>query len=375
MKVALYKVHKWVGLGLGVLLLLQATTGLMMAHKEALAAWFGSEGLVDVSAEHQPLDQIIAAVHDAKPGYRFDRIIYRDNPALPLVARINPPDGGKFHVALIDPVKAQVLSSGPMWQYPLQLAERVHVALLSGTIGHYILLIEAIGLMFMGISGLIVWWPRKNRFRKALVIHWKSSPLRVIRDIHVVPGALTAVLMLFAGLTGAMLIADDALKAAVSTVAPLKAPIKLDFPVVDQPDEMISWQQAKDRLFEQFPDGHLRQLRFWGRDGRILATVMVAQNALNPRAHHIAAVDRWLDETTIYADGNQLPSGSAFIEWVLPLHTGEAWGGLRPVMMSILGLSLAGMCITGFWMWLKKRRPKRRQSAVTNRPVPDSGPG
>jgi uncharacterized iron-regulated membrane protein len=362
MKVTLYKIHKWVGLALGVLLLLQALTGLLMAHKESLSLWFGGDRIADSGAPHQPLDRIISVVRDQSPGYRFDRIIYREDPALPLIARIVPPDGGTFHIAMIDPTVPAVLSSGPLTHYPLQLAERLHVSLLSGDIGHNILLFEGIALVFMGVSGLIVWWPRKNKFRKALTIKWKSKSLPLLRDLHMVPGALTAVLMLLAGLTGAMLIADPVVKAAVSAVAPVKPEIHLDLKDVENKEAVISWQEAFDRLHQKLPDGRLRQLRFMGGGDRLLGTVMVAEDAVNPRAHHIAAVDRWVDETIVFADGNDLPSGSAFMEWLLPLHTGEAFGPLRGTLMTILGLSLGGMSITGFMVWWKKR-PRRRPQA------------
>ena len=40
MKTTLYKIHKWVGLGLGILLLTQAVTGLLLTHKNALRSMF-----------------------------------------------------------------------------------------------------------------------------------------------------------------------------------------------------------------------------------------------------------------------------------------------------------------------------------------------
>ncbi len=361
MKTTLYKIHKWVGLGLGILFLMQAVTGLLLTHKNALRSMFEEGAGIDVSQPHQPLDQLIDVVASAFPDYRLERIIYAEDPSLPLIARILPRDGGNYKIVTLDPVSAQIISSGSLWSFPLQLSERIHVALVTGGIGHNILLFEGIALVFMSVSGLIVWWPRKNKFAKALVIHWGSSSLRLIRDIHAVPGALTAVLMFLAGLTGAMIIGDDYVKPVVAAMAPVGPDYKLELAETNVSVPEITWQRAFDRLKERLPDGRLRQLRFRGEDGRVLATVMVAQNALNPRAHHIAAVDRWTDQVMVLSDGNNLLAGDAILEWLLPLHTGEAFGPLRSILMTILGLALAGMAVTGLMLWLQKR-PKKKST-------------
>lgn len=359
MKTTVYKIHKWVGLALGVLLFLQAVTGLTMAHKEALMGLFGPQ--VEPAAPHRPLDDIVGVLKTTYPEGRLERLTYFRDQSLPVIARIYPRDSLVFQVAVVDPTRAKILSAGPYWQYPLVLMERVHVSLLAGETGHAILLTEALALVFMAISGLVVWWPRNRKFAKALVIHWKSAPLRLLRDIHVVPGAVMAVLMCVAGLTGAAIIADPLVKSAVSLVAPV-APesegLHLAAPRSAAPE--MSWQQAADQLRARFPDGRLRQFRFLAKDDRVLGAVMVATRAANPRAHHVGFVDRFNKDLVVTADGNALLSGDAFVEWMLPLHTGEAFGPLRPLLMTLLGLSLAGMTVTGFLMWVKKRRPARR---------------
>tara|TARA_B100001939_G_scaffold300374_1_gene276289 strand:+ start:511 stop:1641 length:1131 start_codon:yes stop_codon:yes gene_type:complete len=363
MKKTLYKIHKWVGLSLGVLLLLQAVTGLMMAHKNGLRSLFEKGAGIDASLPHVPLDHIVGAITTALPEYRLERLVYAEDPSLPLIARVFPNGGGKFHVVTVDPTDGEIISSGSLWESPLQLAERIHVSLLSGDLGHNILLLEAIALVFMAVSGLVVWWPRKGKFAKALIVHWRAPSIILLRDLHLVPGALTAILMFLAGLTGALIIADPLVKPVVAAVAPVNPEIRLQLADLEQPETELSWQEALDRLKERLPDGRLRQLRFWGGEGRVLAAVMVAEDAFNPRAHHIAAVDRWTDDVMVFADGNALPAGDAFLEWLLPLHTGEAFGPLRPVLMTILGFSLAGMSITGLWLWIKKR-PRSRKKVV-----------
>lgn len=371
MKRILYKVHKWVGLSVGALLLSQAITGLMMVHKERLMTLFGPT--INAALPHRPLDRIIGVIHEALPDGRLERIVYYGEPSLPLVARIYPPDSWAFHVMLIDPAVPDVISEGPFWQYPLQFVERLHVSLLADNVGHIILFIEALALVFMAASGLFVWWPGRRRLRKALCIHWRSTPWRRMRDLHTVPGALTAVLMLVAGLTGAAVVADPITRAIVSIFAPVSSEALPRLAEVREPEAIMSWEKAFDKLRRRFPDGRLRQLRFVGNSGRVLGTVMVAESSNNPRAHDIALVDRWSGELQVLADGNELHGGDAFLAWILPLHTGEVYGPLRAVPMTILGLSLAGMTVTGLLMWIRKRAPQRRRARVTAQAAQERG--
>lgn len=364
MNKTLYKLHRWIGLTLGLLLLVQSLTGLILTHKEPLAYWFGDAVRADYGRP-AALDRIVASIHAARPGDRIERIIYPQHYDLPLTVRTVSPGKSDFDVVTIDPATAHILSSGSLGQSPLQFAERVHVALLTGASGKVILFIEAVGLLFMAITGLILWWPRARRFIAALTVHWRGPSLRLLRDLHVVPGALTAILIMASALTGMALVAPALLRPVVSAIATVSPRVEAEWPEIDRPANVLSWQDALDRLKTRFPDGKLRQIRLAGDGDRILGVVMIAENAVNPRAHHIGYVDRWSGKLTVMADGNHLPSGDAVLAWPLAIHTGEAYGPLRGTLMTLMGATLFSMVVTGAWLWLRKRRPRKKSAAPT----------
>lgn len=360
MNKTLYKLHRWTGLTVGALLLVQAFTGLMLTHKEPLAHWFG-DAVRGGDAPRAGLDRIIANVRAVRPDGRIDRIIYPQEHDLPLIARIVPPGSSDFDIVTVDPVDARVIDSGPLWRFPLQLFERIHVALLMGDTGKIILFLEAAGLLFMAITGLILWWPRAGRFVASLTVHWRGPSLRILRDLHVVPGVLTFLFIIASAFTGASLVAPYLLRPVVAAVATVAPKVEAEWSEIDRPATILSWQDALDRLKARFPDGKLRQIRFAGKDDRILGVVMIAEDAVNPRAHNIGYVDRWTGTLTVMSDGNRLASGDAILAWPLPIHTGEAYGPLRGLVMTIMGVTLFSMAVTGIWLWLRKRRPNRKR--------------
>ena len=103
----------------------------------------------------------------------------------------------------------------------------------------------------------------------------------------------------------------------------------------------------------------LRQIRFVDPDGRLVGVVMEARNVLNPRAHHLAAVDRADGRMTVWEDGDHQLKGDAILAWLLPIHTGEVLGWARTTAMSLIALTLALLTITGVWMWAVKPRRRR----------------
>ncbi len=355
-KPVLILIHRWVGLVLALLLLLQAGTGLLLVHKEAL------EPLVTPSVRVVPgpkadLDRILASVNGARPDLTLDRIYTPQRPDRALTARMLDAKR-RITILIVDPSSARVISTGPIQHYPLQLSERLHVTLMQGAMGQVVLLIEGLGLLFMAVSGLIVWWPRIRTFRQALTVHWNAGNRRRWYDLHLVPGALASVFVAMSAFTGVGIIADPIVKAVVGAVAPVSPELALpDMPKLAPGHQLASAQSAMDALWTRFPDARLRQIRFFAQE-RLVGVVMESGQSLNPRSHHLAAVDRAVGKVIVWEDGDKPLAGDAALAWLLPTHTGEIYGPVRGVLMSVVALTLLLLTVSGVWLWISK--PRRR---------------
>jgi uncharacterized iron-regulated membrane protein len=49
-------------------------------------------------------------------------------------------------------------------------------------------------------------------------------------------------------------------------------------------------------------------------------------------------------------------AGDVFMQWLLPLHTGNIIGLAGRILVSLLGLAVAALSVTGVAIWLRKRR-------------------
>ncbi len=359
-----YKLHKWSGLTLAILLFLQGLTGLILSYRDSLQA-LGHPAAYGASKVTVSFDQIAQNLSTTFRDHKIDRVVYPHNETGILVARAYNRDG-LLEIAHLHPTTGETLSVGPVWQYPVQLADRLHVSLTLGQTGHLVLLIEAVCLLMMVVTGLIVWWPGLRKLHKGFRIKWTAPAPRLLRELHIVPGVIIAPFLAISALTGALMIAEPVVKSTVAVFAPVDPDLSIDLSPTDQSTPTITWQAALDLLRQRFPDGMVRQARFFGPEQRLFGVIMVAQDASNPRAHHMAGVDRLTGELIVFADANQAPAGQAFIDWLLPLHSGEAYGILRPIIMTVLGVGLMGLAVTGVVTWFNKRpRAKRKAEPFT----------
>src|SRR5690606_5058776 len=66
-------------------------------------------------------------------------------------------------------------------------------------------------------------------------------------------------------------------------------------------------------------------------------------------------------------------AGDVYIGWQFPLHTGEAFGAPGRTAIFIAGLLPALFSVTGVYLWLANRRPRRRSFSTTQKSQRPSG--
>lgn len=346
--------HRWAGLAVGVLFLIQAASGILWSNQEALGAVFHPEALVASAQRHASLDAVFSAIARREPTARLDRIVFPSDSRLALTAWVTTGDG-QTSILLVDPGEARILSSGPLAAYPEQLAERVHGSLLIGPAGHWVLFGEGLLLVGLAASGLVLWWPGRARLAAALTFHPKGPPRRTLRESHLIPGAGMAGLFLIIGCTGALMAAEPVTASLVACFAPLGPDVQPALPPIPARSPTITAQQAFDRLRARFPSARLVKVRTQGQGDRLVAALFVDPRSANPMAYDMAAIDRATGALTVLADAAHSQRGDAAIAWLTPVHNGAIYGPFRPLVATGGGLALIAMVLTGLANWLARR--------------------
>src|SRR3990167_303592 len=163
------KVHRWLGLSLGIVLLVAAATGsaMLMAY---------------------PLDKALNA-----PLFRAPNASEVDYPAV--VTRLKANTGPGASLTLRPP-----RSEGESLQANVRGGWSGTIFMDPAT-GKAVLTLAAFAYVLMLVSGIYLWWP--VRWSQAFTIRWTASRLRTWFDWHRVTGAVLGMLVLISVVSGA----------------------------------------------------------------------------------------------------------------------------------------------------------------------------
>lgn len=341
----LLRLHRWVALVFAPLLFLQAITGTLLLFREPLEQLMEPAATVRTSAAVASLSTLVKEAGEAAgSGYRVTRIIPPATMRETAFVHLMEADGITYRYAAIDPGTGRALAVGSIWRFPLEAALQLHHRLVDGRFGMAIVLLNAVALISMTATGMLYWWPGRQRIAKALAVR-PEAPARVrLRQWHRSIGVIVLPLMLFSATTGALLIVPDLLApSAPAAVAPPS-------PGAVQVDEALARAKAV------FPHADIRDIRFPPGD-------RMDVNFYAPR-YNSQAIDMVSVRLSDGALLKRVPAESNPALWikVLPLHSGTALGLPGRIFLGIEGLVLMILAVTGPLMWRQARRAKRRKA-------------
>lgn len=348
-KTALFRIHKYCGLAAALVLLVQAITGMALVYGADIAQWLDPAGLVrNTAGSDASPGQLLAAAEANYPGFRVQRLVYPAQPDATYFVHMADARGARRYVSL-DPGNAEILRDGSVWSFPVEAALLFHDQLMAGKFGMALVTLAGFVLLCLGISGMIVWWPKRGRIRKSLAIQWHLKARLVLRQLHRSTGVVVAIILGFSTVTGLfmsipMLIEEspEALPRVGRSIAPA-----------------IDGALALAR--REFPGHAVRDIRM---PGPRRLNVFFNAPERNSRAVHLVSIDLPAHRVTMvrHARAHKEP-------WViaLPLHTGQALGAAGRVLILLGGFALALLAASGPILWYQASRMKRRAPA---RPAP-----
>ena len=196
------KLHLWLGLGSGLIVLVVALTGCIFVFHDEIKDLTRDYRKVnpqnEVFATPSLLQQKMKSLYpEAVPGM----VVYqgRDRSAFVLTEIDESP-----HQIYFNPYSAEFLQKENLEEDFFLLVEDLHMHLwLPEKIGKQIIGASTLIFVFMLISGLILWWPKKRKnLKKRLQIKWNAKWRRLNYDWHRVTGLYISLLALFIALTG-----------------------------------------------------------------------------------------------------------------------------------------------------------------------------
>lgn len=353
--------HRWAGLILAVLLLAQGVTGIMLLHRQAVED--GSRPAV-APVPHSALAASIAKILELNEARVLDRITFaRSEDRAPSVRTLGP--DGAMHIAYADLAGGTMGPDGSLWVDPAEAALVVHTTLTAGLPGFLVVAIEGLLLVFIAISGLIVWWPAAGRLVASLTIRSKTGARFFLFDLHRTAGAITSVFLIVSGLTGALMIFEPLLKPLVAQMLPVEEEPAIGAAVHAQ-DQWMSREAALQQALNRFPDAALRQVRVAGEGQRVVLAIFDTPPSGLEAQHQMIGIDRDGGAMVMEHVAGHAMAGDAVFEALLPLHNGTLAGEAGRWIMTLIGIGLIMLTLSGvahfILLRVQRRRMRRRQS-------------
>jgi len=371
------RIHQVIGLFVGAIVVLMGLSGGVLAFREDIDEWLNASIMrveIPTPPSQRPLDEILAAAIASMPqDARAGRLTTPRHPAAAaaITYMVETDDlDSYFYEMFVDPYTAKVkgrrlaLHGDRTLSQPLiQILMAFHWTLLLGVNNAYI--VGALGILafFSVLVGLYLWWSVNGDWRLGLKVKWGASPERIVYDVHRSVGIYSAAFLLVMLFTGTAMIFKPATRAATTLFSEVRGdpdfgkskPIPGRAPI--GVDEAIA---VADKVF---PDGRLHWVLLPTTPTAVY--VVGKQSGDEPnrtKTLRNVGVDQYSGQVLHVQDRQSFTAGERFLEWLFPLHSGEAFGEVGRPLTLLLGLTPLVLYVTGFLRWRQKRRARRRPS-------------
>lgn len=343
-----FQIHVWAGVLAALYVIVASITGsLLMLHGVLLPA--GPRA--DVARGQQPVgpDAALDALRGAVPGFRAASLVLpNENGGAYGGFLLNR---GQYAFAEVHPVTGEISRIVTRQNSGWRFIEDLHNNLLSGRTGRVVNGIGGLSVTLMCATGVIIWWPGRASWARALRVDWSARWPRRFWDLHSVTGIWLLPLTLLIAITGVYHTWPQWFRAPIAVLLPVSAPDRsLRFPEAEgQSPAPIENLLEKARAAVphkrvhtlQLPADAMQPIRalMTGDGERIPAFADVV--VLHPTTAQVVRIDRYADR----------PVGDRVIRWIGILHGGRFAGRLSEAIWFIAGLAMATLAVTGLAVW------------------------
>jgi uncharacterized iron-regulated membrane protein len=394
----IHVMHLWVGIPCALFLFIICLTGTIYVFNREITQWIdGDRFNVTAPADAHPLPMatLISLLEKEQKGLTTTAVTIPPSKTqawtFSMQEKESGKKGGKGNMAkgpkakpktwnfLVNPYTGRVQGDAQSTSYVFfNTVLQLHRWLLISNhdIGAAITGTAAILMIFLQISGMILWLPAKlkswkNRYawKQGFRIKLDATPKRLNFDLHKALGFYTFLFITIMALTGPAM-AFDWYKAGFSRalgVQPVKkgADNELTSGVASDTARSMAIEAAlakSDELFNYagltrvtLPKNATGVFNVQKTKEGFFASAAIDRVFLDQYTGAIVKLDRFSDKTL----------GQKIVTSIKPIHTGELFGTLSKILYFIACLLATSLPVTGIFIWWGRRNKKGKTIAAT----------
>jgi len=362
------KLHLWVGLAAAILIILTAGSGAILVFEPEMERWLHpSWGYVTPQGQPLPLSRIAESVKTAFPKTQAGNYFLPQEPDIAMMVLAN--NGTRVYV---NQYTGQVLGSRAIPDSLTFSIHQFHTRLLipnakvilngkgkpptiiRNRIGSTIVGWGTVTLLFMAITGLVIWFPR-NIWRLTKGAGWR----RLNFDLHSVLGLYGLIFLVVLAGTGVML-SFDAPSDWLHKV--LKTPDTEEAPAVEfqRGVAFIEPDRALDAARKALPDAAAYALMTPRAPNFTYNISFRFPEDRTPIGRSHVLVNPYTAEVMQVDSSRQAATAYKILYKMRPLHTGDIFGWPSRIAMLLASISIVLESITGATIWIARTFKKRQ---------------
>lgn len=218
---ALFQIHLWTGIGLGVYVFVSSVTGSAIVFRPELHKAFSQdEKIVVARGARMTVDQIKASAERAHPGYYATEVWTGTTSNAAVEVWLQRDTSTKQR--LFDPYSGNDLGDAiPRGVRVVAWLVNLHDDLLGGATGRVLNGVGALLLTILCLTGAVIWWPGLKKWRRSLVVEWAANWKRVNWDLHSAIGFWSFAFVFMWAVSGVYLVFPAPFMALVDYLQPL----------------------------------------------------------------------------------------------------------------------------------------------------------
>jgi uncharacterized iron-regulated membrane protein len=359
------KLHLYAALIFCIPLILQGLTGAILVFQDEISHNSIKKNHVFAEGETRSAGAIIKAASAAvEKDFNLNSVKFSDVATVRFVK--NEGEKKSLREVILDPVSLEVLEIKNPEKDFFRCLKKFHSSLyIKGELGHKIVSSFGFILLFLTISGMILWFPKAQNLRKPKAFTFKfkfsSTGKKFQRDLHVTFGFWTCVFLFITSLSGIYLSLPEGTYKALLAVLPSDKMLPINAMQVEEKySAKVEINEAVRLAKLEAGEGMtLVALGFPAKANQPYRLNFAAENDREGTPTMVVLLDPYTSQIIAKRDPKTFKTGNKFVAWQHALHTGEWLGLPTKIINFILGFTLLLFSITGIMMWLiKKRKPQ-----------------
>ena len=366
MRKQLFKWHSVSALFALLPLMLISITGSILVFKVEIDSWLMPEQTLvtqQQAVERVNFDQLIGKVEEQHPGFILGSWELFDNNQRADAAYILSKTDGEWFKLYVNQYTGELLSSPvPLTHDITDWLVSLHYTFLLGFTGTTLGFIFALILLFLGISGLILY---RQFWRKLFTLRFGAARRIFFSDVHKFIGVTSSPVILVLAITGGYWNASEMLHEAehhIEQEPVLKAKIY---------GQNIEFQDLLTKSQTLIPDFQATYMTFpYEVDLPIVFYGDVPnKNILSSEYSSTVTFDKQTGKFVATYDIRQASGFWYFVDMFRKLHFGYFAGLPSKIIWCVLGLSPVWLALTGLYFYLFRNKKKNKKRQGDGEPV------